>query len=67
MLTECRGRERMMDIVERLRHVSEAAIAEFGDPMREAAAEIERLRSRYDSATDQAVKYADEIERLRSR
>jgi len=31
----------------------------------EAAAEIERLRTRYDSATDQAVRYADEIERLK--
>ena len=28
--------------------------------------DIERLRTRYDSATDQAVKYADEIERLRA-
>jgi uncharacterized coiled-coil DUF342 family protein len=27
--------------------------------------EIERLRTRYDSATDQAVRYADDNERLR--
>jgi len=53
----------MTDIVARLR---DAATPWQSDIMDEAAAEIERLRTRYDSATDQAVRYADEIEQLRA-
>jgi len=54
--------EEAADEIERLRlRMQDEDLAAI---VREQGFEIERLRTRYDSATDQAVRYADEIERL---
>ena len=50
--------------VERLTADLEAAARLREQIMREMREDNERLRTRYDSATDQAVRYAAEVERL---